>query len=212
MLSAAGASGLMQRDHDRERGVHGSATEVSNLQAGHRRTALGGAAEQEHAGNRRVVDVVAGAVAKRSILAITADAAEHDPRVHLAQRGKPDAESIHHSRSEALDDHVGGRGKAEKCLTPHGILEIDRERALVAVERVEHRRVLIHERRHPAQVVTAGGVLDLDDVGAEVGQEHSAEWPREQPGQIEDSNVVECRHGRASVSITRRPRFAEPLC
>ena len=204
MLAPAGASGVVERDHDRECGIEGAAAEVSDLQAWHRRRVLRVAPEQQHARDSCVVEVVAGAVAKRSILTITADAAEHQPRIHLTEHLEADAETVHHPRPEALNNNIGGGREAEKRLTPQRILEVDRQRALVAVERMEHGRVLVDERRHPAHVVAAGGVLDLDDIGAEIREQQRAERPRKQPGQVEDSNVVECQHGRASVAITPR--------
>ena len=126
MLPAASACGVMERDHDRECGIERATAEIADLQSRHRRTAVLGAAEHEHASNRCVVEVVPGSLAKRSILAITADAAEHDPGIHLSERCIADAETVHHAGAEALDDHIGRGREAEKRLTPQGILEIDR--------------------------------------------------------------------------------------
>ena len=155
------------------------------------------AAEEERACDRRIVEVMARAVAKRSILAITADAAEHEPGLDRVQRCHPGAKTIHHAGTEALHDHIGSGGEAEKRLTPHGILEIDCQRALVAVEWMEHRRVLVDKRWHPAHVVAAGSVFDLDDIGAEVRKEHGAERP--------GSNLVRSRtRTSSSASMVAR--------
>ena len=212
VLSAARAYGGVKRDHDRERGIERAATEISDLQTRHRRTDTLGAAEHEHPRNRGVVEVMPGAIAKRSILAITTDAAEDDPGIDLTEGGLADAEAVHHAGAEALHDHVGSRRQAEKRLTSQGILEVQGERALVPIDRVEHRGVLVDERRHPAHVVAASRVLDLDHIRAEVREQQGAERSGKQSREIEDSNVVECRHGRASVAITPRPRSPQPLC
>ena len=128
--------------------------------------------------------------------------------VARVERVEADPEPVHDAGTEALDDDVGTVDEPEKRLVPQGVLEVDGQRALVAVHGMEHRRVLVDERRHPAHVVATGGVLDLDDVGAEVRQEHRAERSRQQSGEVEDSHVVECRHGRASVAIVRLAHLA----
>ena len=118
MLSLAGAGGVVQRDHDRERGVHGAHHRGRPPEGRASADPLSALTEQQHAGNRRVVEVVAGAVAKRSILAITGEAAEHELGVALVQRRNTDAEAVHDSRSKALDDDVGGCRKTKKRLAP----------------------------------------------------------------------------------------------
>src|SRR5204863_9299267 len=46
------------------------------------------------------------------------------------------------------------------------------------------------EGRSPAHVVPGAGVLDLDDVGPEVGEHERAKAARQQPRQVEDSNIA----------------------
>ena len=59
MLARAGPSGVVERDHDRERGIERAATEVAHLQTRHRGRTSGAAPEQEHARDRSVVEIVA---------------------------------------------------------------------------------------------------------------------------------------------------------
>lgn len=191
----------MERHHDRQGGVERAAAQVAHLQTGHGRSAIGLCTEAQHTGDRRVVEIVAGTITIWSILTVTADAAEHELRIPFVQGAEADPEAIHDPRPEALHDHVRAVDEMEKYLTSQGVLEIDRQRPLVAVDGVEHRGAALDEGRHPAHVVAAGGVLDLDDVGAEIRQQHRAERPWKQPAEVEDSHIVECRHGRASVAI-----------
>ena len=55
--------------------------------------------------------------------------------------------------------------------------------------------------RRPADVVAHAGVLDLQHVGAEVGQQQRAEPARQQPGEVEHLDVGE----RAHAALTPRP-------
>ena len=76
--AAAGAVATDERGEDRGRAPQRAAGEVGDLHAGHERRAAGGAAHREHAGEREVADVVAGAIDVRPGLAEAADRAQHD--------------------------------------------------------------------------------------------------------------------------------------
>ena len=49
--------------------------------------------------------------------------------------------------------------------------------------------------RAPHQPAAAAAAVDADDVGAEVGQEHAAERPRPQPGELDDPHALQRSHG-----------------
>ena len=54
--------------------------------------------------------------------------------------------------------------------------------------------------RRPADVVAHSRVLDLDDVGSEVGEEQRAEAPGQKPGEVENPYVVERAVHAAAVA------------
>ena len=62
---------------------------------------------RERAGERDVVDVVAGRVRERPVLAPAGHAAVHEPRVAGEARVGADAEPLGHAGPEALDQRVG---------------------------------------------------------------------------------------------------------
>ena len=67
-------------------------------------------------------------------------------------------------------------------------LEVDRDRALVPVERQEVGGVVSHEGRSPvAGIVTVTGTLDLDHVGAQIAQDLGRERSREHPREVQDA-------------------------
>src|SRR4051794_8749489 len=93
-------------------------------------------------------------------------------------------------------------------------LEIGLDRALAAVRRVEigGRQVLargpFEEGRPPAAGVVAGaGALDLDDVGAEVGEELPDPRAGENPRQLQDLHAFKRLHACAHSRIASSPRL-----
>ncbi len=99
---------------------------------------------------------------------------------------------------EVLDDDVGMRGEPGDQRAPLLRFEIGSDRALAAVAAMEvaggeiaavRRR---HERRPPAsRVVAASGTLDLDDVGAEIGEKLPGPWTGEDAGKLENAQPVQ---------------------
>src|SRR5206468_2016103 len=60
------------------------------------------------------------------------------------------------------------------------------------------------ERRpHRAHRVAAVGRLDLEDLGAHVGEQHRAVRPREHPREVEHAHALEEPHRRAASSAAR---------
>src|SRR6185437_7673280 len=102
--------------------------------------------------------VVAGPVAVRTGLAEAGDARIDQPRVDLAQRLVVDAEAALDVGPEVLDQHVGPGDELLEDLDTLGVLEIERHRALVAVQVLEVELV-------PREVVLLAR-LHLDDLAA----------------------------------------------
>src|SRR6185503_10011382 len=129
--------------------------------------ALPGQAGYRHQPAHALRDLVeAGTVAVGAVLAEARDAGEDDPRVQLLERLEVYAEAVLHVRAVVLDHHVGGLHQARQDLARLRDLEVERQRALVAVQvlhvrpvaRPAHALVRVHARRR----------LDLDHVRAEV--------------------------------------------
>ena len=79
-----------------------------------------------------------------------------------------------------------------------GSREVERERALVAVQAEVVGRLAVVPRRSPgARVVAPVGALDLDDVGAEVAEQHRGQRAGEHAREVGDEDPVQRRHGRA---------------
>ena len=68
--------------------------------------------------------------------------------------------------------------------------EVEHDRALVAVDGQVVGADIAAGRRHPVPGVVAGRALDLDHVGAEVGQQHRAVRPGEHAGEVGDHDAA----------------------
>jgi hypothetical protein len=212
-LALARAVALAQRGEDREGGHHGAAAEVGDLAGRLDRRPVGVTGEPEQPDEPEVVHVVARAVAVGPVLPVAGDRAVDDAGVDLAHRLVADAEAVEDTGAKRLEHDVGFAHRAQERLAPHVALEVQANRALAAVQRQEERglrRVLdaVVERRPGAQVVAHSRVLDLDHVGAEVGEQQRAEAAGEQAAEVEDADAFEreLRHAAARLdtpSISR---------
>ena len=91
---------------------------------------------------------------------------------------------------------------------PFGCLRVDRDRALVAVEHREIEAVgALHVAQLAARDVADARPLDLDAVGAHVGEKLRAGRARLHVGEVEDAHAVERLAGLA-VGLGRRLRQA----
>ena len=92
----------------------------------------------------------------------------------LAHLFVADAEAFGHARAEVLDDHVGLSTSRQNTSSPSGRLEVEQHAALAAVDIVVE-----------ANAAFASRGIDLDDVGAELGERAPARRAGEDDAQIE---------------------------
>src|SRR2546421_255156 len=158
LVTVAFSSSALQasRFFERSRGVlkRGSSTRCLTSRASHSRRymcwpeaghgnadthrTLAGQAGDGHQAAQPLRDlVVAGTVTVRTALAEARDARVDDARVDRAERLVVDAEPVLDVGTEVLDHHVGLGGQLLEDLDPLGVLEVERDRALVAMEVLE---------------------------------------------------------------------------
>jgi hypothetical protein len=157
---------LVERGEDAERGIEAGG-DVGDGGAGAHRSAsrLAGRHHEPAHALRDLVEPRALGVG--AVLPEARDRSEDDAPVHLGERRVVDAEAVLHVRAEVLHHHVGALGEAHEDRAAFGLLEVERHRALVAVQ-VLH----VETVARPAHGVELhrGRKLDLDHVGAEVGE------------------------------------------
>src|SRR5581483_4150810 len=129
-------------------------------------------------------------------LAVTGDRAVDDPRVDLLHAVVPGAEPFEHAGPEGLQHDVVFGDEPQQRLAPALVLEVQPDRALVAVQRQEEGRLRALVRavvvgRRPADVVAHARILDLQHIGAEIGQQQRAEAAGKQPREVQHPDPLQ---------------------
>ena len=163
-----------------------------------RRLAVG--QHREQAGHRLADRVVAGPAAVRAFRTEAGDRAIDQPRIVGGERLIAEAEPVHRAGAEILDDDVGSERKLSRRRLAVLGLQVERDALLVAVHRAE-RAVVVGLAPHPERIAAVRR-LDLDDLGAQVRQQHAGERPADIAGEFEDLDAVEGAgaHGRSSFA------------
>ena len=109
--------------------------------------------------------------------------------------------------AQVVVDGVGDAHEVVQDRLAVGVLEVERERLLAAVERLEVERVaVVGERPHLARDVAAHGrILDLDDLGAEVGEQLRAEGAG---AELRDREHAQAGERRAAHGVRPSPSVA----
>ena len=117
-----------------------------------------------------------------SVVAVADQADIDEPRVDLAHVVVAELEPAHRRQPGVVDEHIGALAQPQQRRARRGLFEVEDDAALVAVE------LKIH-RAHPGVVAGAALAhqialrrLDLDDVGAIVGQNLRGVGPQHHRG------------------------------
>src|SRR3989442_2723315 len=132
--------------------------------------------------------VVAGAARVRPGLAEAGHGSIDDGGGGGAHGSVADSQPVRHAGQEVLDDDVGAPGQLEHDARALGLLKVGGQRPLVAVDGRED-GAHAGTAAPVAQIVAAPRPLDLDDVGAEVAQEHRAVGPGDDAREVEDAKA-----------------------
>ena len=107
-------------------------------------------------------------------------------------RKKREAEAVEAARPEVLQQDVGATCELLRELEVLVVLEVERDRALVAINGKVIGRFAVDEGRPPgAGVVALARQLDLDHVGAHVAQHHRAIGAGHDAREIDDANAAQ---------------------
>ena len=172
MAALAGDVAAVERGQNAHRGPHAGAL-VDDRHADAHRLAAVDAGHAHDAAMRLHQRVVARPLAQRPGAAIGAEIAIDQRGLFGAQRRRAEAELVDRAGPHVLDHDVGVlEDERFQPLDRDVVAQVEREPALVVIEHVEQRRGAVRERRPPvARVVALAGAFDLDDVGAEIGED-----------------------------------------
>ena len=198
-LALAGAVAVMQRGQRADRRVQrGIAVDDRGGGAERLPDRLAG---QGHQPAHRLAQRIEGrAVAIGAVLAEARDRAEDDVRLQLAQPFVAEAHLVHDPGAEILQDDVGGLDQRGEDLLAALVAQIEAEAFLAAVVDREIDALAAHQRRRLAGFLAAQ-LFDLDDLGAEVGEDHAAARAGLIPRQFEHPHAFEgSAHRRLPIS------------
>ena len=120
------------------------------------------------------------------------DRGDDHARVELVDMLPGKAHAVERARREILDQHVALLDQPVEDFLALGMLGIDRDRALAAVEHGEIEAVLpLHVAQLAARDVADAGPLHLDHVGAHIGEKLRAGRSRLHVGEVEDAHAFE---------------------
>ena len=140
---------------------------------------------------RDAVAVEPGAVAVRAVLPVHRDARQDDARVHRRERvvAEPPASSVPGWKFSTTTSASATSRFSSAC--PAGLRRSQRDRALAASLDRPEERVAADERADRAHEVALPRQLDLDDVGAEVGEQRRRERRADARAEVEDADAGE---------------------
>ena len=191
-----------ERQHHPVRG-HRARGEIGDRVADLHRRPVGKPGEVHDARLALDDQVVARPARLRPRLAEARDRAVDEPGIQRVDGLPAEAEPRERAGPEVLDQHVRAREELPEDRLPRLRLEVERDALLPAVDAHEVGRLAAGEGGPGAGVVPLARLLDLDHLGAHVGEEHRGVGPREHAGQVDDAHAVEGPHG-----VLRRSRLA----
>ena len=145
-------------------------------------------------------------------LAVARDRAIDQFRVERAQRLMIELQAAHHAGAEILDQDVRGCDQAAHRLCALLRFEVEHEALLADIELAEGRGAAVAHRRAGPHRLALGG-LDLDDLGAHVGQHPRAMWTCDGGRKIEHAQariapcqmiLIELRYCHSQILPDRR--------
>ena len=126
--------------------------------------------------------------------------------------GVTETEPVHHAGAEVFDQHVRRFDQAPQHLRAARRLQVQRDALLVAVHHQERGRLVADlGRNHVAGVVAGRNFLDLDDLGAHVGEHQRAGRARHDMRQIDDLQSTQRAHCFSRDLVVLVALFASPL-
>ena len=146
--------------------------------------------------------VVAGTLGIRAALAEAGDRAVEEPRVQRAQRCGVEAVLRERADAKILEQHVALRREAANDVLPFPCRMVYGDGLLAAVAGEEERggvgaaavAVLQKRRAVGAAFVARARALDLDDLGAEIGQRLRRQRRGEHAAEVENADARESAH------------------
>src|SRR5262249_20067586 len=197
-LSLAGAVAVAQGRQCADRRVQGGVT-VDERGRRTERPPDGGTGQRHEPAHRLAQRIESGAVAIGPVLPEPRYRDEDDARLELAQTLVAEPHLLHDAGSEILQHDVGFRHERREDLLAALGAHVETEALLAAVIDREIDALSTHDGLGAAGFFTAD-FLDLDDLRAEIGEDHAAARAGLIPRQFQNPHAVQASAHRAPPS------------
>jgi hypothetical protein len=168
---------------------------------------VGLADELAHAAERLGHRGEPGTPRHRARLAVRRDPRDDELRVDPGQRRRVEAPPVERAGAEVLQQRVGAREQREDGVAALRLLEVQRDRALAAVDGAEQHRGVPGVQAPVAELVAGARSLDLDDLGAEVGEQAARRRRGDEVAELDDPQPGE---GTVAVEVAHAGSPALP--
>jgi hypothetical protein len=108
------------------------------------------------------------------------------------QRLRSESQALERTGDERFHHDVEPRQHAKEERTSLRGLEVERDESFVAGVHLPPERLPLS--RPLPQWVAGAGLLDFDDLGAEIGEQHAGDTSGHHPRQVEDPHAVQRFH------------------
>ena len=208
-VAGPGLGALEERREDRLHGHHPDLL-VDGVTGDEARVVAGRGDGVGEAAARLEDGVERGLGGERTAGAEPGDEAAHEPRVGGGEHVVGQPERLGDAGAPVGEEHVGVGEELEQRVATRRVLEVEHHRSLRAVAVGEHRAVRRLRPAVPPERVALRG-LDLDHVGAEVGEHHPRVRARpcrrspRRPSRPRAARVVRCLPwGHSAGSVASR--------
>ncbi len=178
-LALPGFACVEHRGKNPDRQIERASAEVGDEIERRGRGAIGVAERVERPGEGEIIDVVAGFLRERPLLSPSGHAGEDEARIGGEAEVGTEAQPLHDAGPEALDQGVGPGDRREHRVDRGALLEVERDRAFVAIVEIETGRRL-------GLGAWFGDPIDAQNIGAEIAEQRSGEWRGSDPAHFDD--------------------------
>ena len=206
-LAAAGALAVVDRHHCAER-REGGGQRVADRDPGAARRGRRVADDIAQPAHRLADRAIARALRIGPGLAVARDPDHDDAGVDPGEAVIAEVPALHRAGAKILDQDVGLRGEAADDLLAVGLAGVHGDRFLVAREHREPELLAVRFLLPPfAHRIALAGLLQLDHLGAEIGQQLAAERPGDELAHLQNPQIVE-----RSLAVSGIDRHGRPSC
>jgi len=160
-----------------------SAAEIGDQIERRRRRPVGLAKAVQRAGEGEIIDVVPHLLRHRPLLPPTRHSRVNKTRIDRGADLGTKSEPLHHTRTKAFDQRVRVRHEIDDGGDRLRLLEVERDRALVAIVEVELGRQVGLDPR-------PGDAIDTQDLSAEIAEQGSRERRGADSAHLDDAKAI----------------------